>query len=139
MTYRLTSTCDDAGNLLAARLDNPDYTRTIGTYESKQDAETARQEWIRWYAANRIAIGAGCLAIESDMPTIVRHVTNLGRFGSTLAVDSGGYVVCHDSPRYAAADADQLEEWAYGAEPRGVRNAAAIALLQRGIAEWQNR
>lgn len=64
MTYRLTSTCDDAGNLLAARLDNPDYTRTLETFATADDAERVRQEYLEWYATKGVQIGDGCLAVE---------------------------------------------------------------------------
>lgn len=59
-TYRLTSTCDDAGNLLA------NGARTISEHATHAEAEAERQDWLRWYADRGVAIGAGCLAIEAD-------------------------------------------------------------------------
>jgi transcriptional regulator GlxA family with amidase domain len=65
-TFQLVSTCDDAGNLLAGRLENPDFVRVIESHETKEAAEQAKSEWMRHYARNQTPIGSGCLSVRES-------------------------------------------------------------------------
>jgi hypothetical protein len=63
--FELTSTCDDAGNMLAGRIENAECVRVIESHDSREAAELARQDWLDWYESRGVAIGAGCLAVRA--------------------------------------------------------------------------
>ena len=62
--FELCSSCDDAGEMLAARLENSDFVRVIESHETEEAAESAKQEWMDWYAERNVPIGEGCLLIR---------------------------------------------------------------------------
>lgn len=70
------------------------------------------------------------------MKTKTYHVSNLGSFGGGVSPGTNGYVTYHDSPRYAAATDEQLEEWS-DSQSRAVRNAAKTEMAERGINAWR--
>lgn len=72
------------------------------------------------------------------MKTREYHQSNLAGYAPTEYA-SNGYITVHDSPRYAAADLDQLEEWAEESRYAVVRAAALTELANRELAEWQAR
>lgn len=65
MKFYLTSTCDGAGEMLAKRIEDPDFTRTVSEHDTKEAAEAAKAELLKYYRANNIPVGDGCLAIEA--------------------------------------------------------------------------
>lgn len=71
------------------------------------------------------------------MKTTEYHKNNLAGYAPTEYADSCGYITIHDSPRYATADLDQLEEWAEESRYKAVRAAALTELANRELAEWQ--
>ncbi len=62
--YELTSTCDDAGNMLAARLDEPNFVRIVSEHSTRGAAEEELEDLRRWYAVRGVPIGSGCLAVR---------------------------------------------------------------------------
>jgi len=64
------------------------------------------------------------------------HPRDLGRYGNALPTDQAGYVMVHDSPRYAAADDAQLDEWSRSRHA-AVRAAARSEMAMRSLAVWQ--
>ena len=71
------------------------------------------------------------------MKTKTTHTSNFGSFRPAASVDTDGYITYHASPRYAAADSSQLREWADYGRAEAVRNAAAVEIACREVAEWQ--
>lgn len=71
------------------------------------------------------------------MKTTEYHVSNLAGYAPTEYANSLGYITVHDSPRYAGADLDQLEEWVEESRFRAVRAAAATELANRALSDWQ--
>lgn len=70
------------------------------------------------------------------MKTKQIHTSNISRFSRGISADVHGYAILHDSPRYAAATSEQLTEWTES-RVKAVRNAAAVELADRAVAEWQ--
>lgn len=64
--YELTSTCDDAGNMLAARLDDREAVRVIATFATIEDAQEAKDKLIKSYVSEGVQIGFGCLSIRQS-------------------------------------------------------------------------
>jgi len=64
MKFELCSSCDDAGNMLAGRIDNADFTRVVSSHETKGAADAAKCDLLRWYKSHDVAIGSGCLSIR---------------------------------------------------------------------------
>lgn len=72
------------------------------------------------------------------MKTITYHVSVFGNFTPIgLDVTVGGYVIIHDSPRYAEADKSKLEHWACSKFPK-VRNAARTEIANRRVQAWRD-
>lgn len=69
------------------------------------------------------------------MKTKSYHKSNLGSFAPSISTNDG-YITYHDSPRYAKASEEQLEEWA-GARIAAVRNAALTEQAERALGEWR--
>jgi len=64
MKFELCSSCDDAGNMLAGRIDNADFARVVSSHKSEDEAEAAKCDMLKWYKANDVAIGDGCLSVR---------------------------------------------------------------------------
>lgn len=62
--FFLMSSCDDAGNVLASRIDRPGFMRVIEIFDSLESAELGMEMLLASYATRGIAIGSGCLKIE---------------------------------------------------------------------------
>ena len=72
------------------------------------------------------------------MKTITYHISNFGSFAPTgVDVTVGGYVIMHDSQRYAEADKSKLEHWACSKFPK-VRNAACTEIANRRVQAWRD-
>lgn len=72
------------------------------------------------------------------MKTKKFHCTLLGKFAHGLGVDTEGYVLIHDSPRYKKADISQLTKWYTDGRTLSIRNAARTELNERQLSTWQN-
>lgn len=70
------------------------------------------------------------------MATATYHVTTFGSFAPRHIADRTGFVRYHVSPRYAAATAAKLEQWA-SSRSAPVRNAAITELAQRRLNAWR--
>ena len=64
------------------------------------------------------------------------HVSNFGSFAPRGVYQENGFVTYHDSPRYAKATVDKLNEWAES-EKSAIRNAALTQKAERILAAWQ--
>lgn len=65
------------------------------------------------------------------------HETMLGSFALPPSyADQLGFVTVHESPRYALATDEQLQQWA-DSRIKAVRAAALTQLAQRAIADWR--
>jgi len=64
MKFQLCSTCDDAGNVLAQRMDDAYFVRVVSEHDAENDAENAKKELLRHYKNSHIAIGEGCLLVR---------------------------------------------------------------------------
>lgn len=73
------------------------------------------------------------------MKTKSYHYTALGSYTPAGATrDRQGYITYHDSPLYAKATAEQLEEWSESLTT-SVRNAAVTEIAERALAIWQSK
>jgi hypothetical protein len=70
------------------------------------------------------------------MKTKKIHASVFGWFAPTHLEDEEGYIVFHDSPRYAKATDESLERWALRKNVI-IRNAAEVEQRSRLMAEWQ--
>lgn len=64
--YNIKSTCDDAGNILAKRLEDSTYGRVICQCETIAQARANKADWLQWYASRNVPVGEGCLWIERE-------------------------------------------------------------------------
>ena len=72
------------------------------------------------------------------MKTKSYHYTMLGSYTPAAATrDSQGYITYHDSPRYAQATAEQIDEWSESSNT-AVRNAAVTEIAERALKVWQS-
>jgi hypothetical protein len=71
---------------------------------------------------------------KTNMKTKSYHKSNLGSYAPHISTNDG-YITYHDSPRYAKASQEQLEEWA-GSRIEAVRNAALTEQGKRALGEW---
>lgn len=69
------------------------------------------------------------------MKTKSYHKSNLGSFTPAIGTNDG-YIVYHDSPRYAKASKEQLESWAES-RIKAVSNAARTEQAERALNEWR--
>jgi hypothetical protein len=67
MNFELCSTCDDAGNMLAKRLEDSDFVRVVSSHDTQAEAETAKRKLMEDYKASNVAIGEGCLSIREAL------------------------------------------------------------------------
>lgn len=74
----------------------------------------------------------------SEMKTRTYHITTLGSFAPRGCAGSDGYVICHDSPRYAKANESQLDQWR-NCSNKAVRNAALTEIAYRNLQVWRNK
>lgn len=65
--FELTSTCDDAGNMLAARLNDSSFVRVVESHETREAAEQAKSQKLAEYKAVHVAIGEGCLSVRESV------------------------------------------------------------------------
>ena len=72
------------------------------------------------------------------MKTTTFHPTNFGTFAPNCSTDSEGFVHVHDSPRYAKASEEKLQEY-LSSRLFLVRNAAKTEVASRKLAKWQQR
>lgn len=72
------------------------------------------------------------------MKTRTYHITNLGSFAPRGCAGQDGYVIYHDSPRYAKATEGQLATWRES-RSKAVRNAALTEIAERSLQVWRNK
>jgi len=111
--FELRSTCDDAGALLAGRMTDPDYTRTVSRHDTEAEAIRARAE----YLAAHTAIGDGCLSIREAAPMPTADDAPLGlvwfvSFGGDQR-GNGRWSGPHATKAEAEADAGRLARLGY--------------------------
>lgn len=66
------------------------------------------------------------------------HITTLGSFAPRGCSGNDGYVICHDSPRYAKATEEQLAAWRESRN-KAVQNAALTEIACRNLQVWRNK
>lgn len=67
------------------------------------------------------------------------HISSLGNFCVGLGGDFFGYVLIHDSDRYAKANENELTNWIENGRTLGIRNAARLEFNERNLSRWQKR
>lgn len=72
------------------------------------------------------------------MKTRTYHITTLGSFAPRGCAGQDGYVIYHDSTRYAKANESQLERWR-SCSIKAVRNAALTEIACRNLQVWRNK
>lgn len=72
------------------------------------------------------------------MKTRTYHITTLGSFAPHGCAGNDGYVIYHDSPRYAKATEEQLATWRESRN-KAVRNAALTEIASRNLQVWRNK
>lgn len=72
------------------------------------------------------------------MKTRTYHISTLGSFAPRGCAGRDGYVICHDSPRYAKASESQLATWRES-RSKAVRNAALTEIAERSLQVWRNK
>jgi hypothetical protein len=111
--FELRSSCDDAGALLARRLDDPTFTRLVSRHRAEAEAIDSR----RRYLVDHPGIGEGCLSVCETEPAAAAADDALGLvWFVSFAGDQRGlgrWSGPHDTEAEAEAEAKRLARLGY--------------------------